>query len=383
MLIYLTIFIAAVLIYLFSPQNRRLVYMKYVMAFLALFVGISDMLGGYDRYIYGELFDELALIRRKGGVISDAAIFNEYYSEWAYIALNYIISFLTSNRYIFILLVTCLIYTLLYRAFRDYTSDYLLAIVLFLGLWFFFSFTYLRQVLAAVVGWMSIRYALSRKPWRFLAIVLIAYGFHNSAILLLPIYFLPARKLKLTNVVMLLFFCAIIGSTNIAGNLFETYISVSGQEERLAQVSGRSEGIWGIRSEYILETFVFLWFIFRNYDKYDNSDRRAMFMRNMALVFCMILLVFVRSENGGRLSWFYMIGVIAAMTDIVSYTRKKEIAWQLIVISAMLFIRILISWNTLIMPYKSFFTSGHRDEDYVYQKFEYDYAYDDDKFYKL
>jgi hypothetical protein len=28
--------------------------------FLMIFVGISDMLGGYDRYIYGELFDETA-----------------------------------------------------------------------------------------------------------------------------------------------------------------------------------------------------------------------------------------------------------------------------------------------------------------------------------
>ena len=34
---------------------------------LAIFVGISEMLGGYDRYIYGELFDGIADITRVNG----------------------------------------------------------------------------------------------------------------------------------------------------------------------------------------------------------------------------------------------------------------------------------------------------------------------------
>ena len=30
------------------------------MGALALFVGLADMFGGYDRYIYGEVFDSIA-----------------------------------------------------------------------------------------------------------------------------------------------------------------------------------------------------------------------------------------------------------------------------------------------------------------------------------
>ena len=39
----------------------------FLLALLALFVGFADMLGGYDRYIYCELFDRNADLIRSGG----------------------------------------------------------------------------------------------------------------------------------------------------------------------------------------------------------------------------------------------------------------------------------------------------------------------------
>ena len=45
---------------------------------LALFVGMSDMLGGYDRYIYGELFDNIADITKSKGTYKDAYIYVLY-----------------------------------------------------------------------------------------------------------------------------------------------------------------------------------------------------------------------------------------------------------------------------------------------------------------
>ena len=144
MWLYLTIFFFIVLLYVVTinnPQSKRVLIG--VMAFLAIFVGISDMLGGYDRYIYGEVFDEVTDVMQGGRNLFSTSLFRLYGNEFGYCLLNICVGLFTSNRYIFILVVTLIIYVCIYFSFKRYVSNYAFAIVLFLGLWFFFSFTYL------------------------------------------------------------------------------------------------------------------------------------------------------------------------------------------------------------------------------------------------
>lgn len=382
MWLYILIFFVVFFLYTQAktPQQQQ-TYFKNMMIFLALFVGLSDMLGGYDRYIYGELFDSLAETRISGSRITDLTIYALYKSEWFYIVLNYLISFITANRYIFIFIVTCVIYACLYKSLKQYTSNPLFALILFLGLWYFFTFTYLRQVLAATIGWLSVKYVLERKPWHFAAVVFLAYGFHNSAIMLAPLYFVPIRRFNKRKVAIFMMGCFALGLTNIVGTLFETFAIFANQEERLERSMGESGGLFGLRIAYIIEAAVFLWFIFKNYYTFNIKDKREMLLMNMALIFCAILLIFMRSENGGRISWFYMIGIIACMTDIA--TKRTKNANILICMSALLYIRIVLAWGILLSPYKTFFTDGHRDGDHIYQRYEYDAKYDKDKLYKL
>ena len=57
------------------------------------------MLGGYDRYIYSELFDNIADITNGHGIYDEALIFKLFPKELGYINLNILISYITSNRY--------------------------------------------------------------------------------------------------------------------------------------------------------------------------------------------------------------------------------------------------------------------------------------------
>ena len=108
MYIYFVILAFAMAGVLFLPQKtaRNTAYLACWMVGLALFVGISDMLGGYDRYIYGELFDELADIRQEGRNVLTAYIFQQYPTELGYVYFNVLLSYFTANRYIFIFIVT-------------------------------------------------------------------------------------------------------------------------------------------------------------------------------------------------------------------------------------------------------------------------------------
>ncbi len=363
-------------------STKSTVFLVCWLATLALFVGFSDMLGGYDRYIYGELFDEVADVRRAGGEIQSAYIFELYSSEFGFSWLNVAISYITANRYIFILILTIVIYSLLFISFKKYVDNYPFALVLFMGLIFFFTFTYLRQLVGVGVGWLSIEYVYKRKLWKFLAIVLLATLIHNSAIILLPIYFLPIKQYSKKLVIVFMVFCFIVGITGIPSAVFDIYGSVSEMEGR-GQNYAQNEV--GFKIEYILEAFFFLYFILRNYEKVPKTPTRIVLL-NMALLFCAVLLIFSRSLNGGRLGWYYLIGLISTLSLVVP--NGKRIGGQFLVLSifsCFLFLRILLfTWGPLgtLYPYKSFFTNGVRKGDWVHDKWEYDQDYDRDKFYR-
>lgn len=361
-----------------NPQSKMV--LMWVMAFLAIFVGISDMLGGYDRYIYGACFDQLTDVMQDGRSIRNVALFRMYAKEFGYCFLNLGVGLISSNRYIFIFVVTLIIYTCLYFSFKRHTSNYAFAIILFLGLWFFFSFTYLRQVLGASIGWLALKYVSERDLKRFLIIVFISATFHNSAIMLLPLYFIPIRAFDKKQILIVMGVLFLLGMSGGPGALFDAY----GRTVEDVRVHQNIQGMntSGFRFAYFIEASFFLYFILKNYDLITETKEQTV-MTNAALIFCGVLLFFVKSENGGRISWYYMIGVISTLTYIATWQKRvSNNAVALIILSFFLYFRILTAWGVALSPYKTFFTDGVRYGDFIYQQSEYDQRYAVDKFYR-
>ena len=388
MWVYISIFIIAVLIYALSnvSNERSKVVLGIYLAGLALFVGCADMLGGYDRYIYGDVFDELALLERSGGNMLRSAGYRLFSTEWGFLWFNRGMGYLTLNRYVFIFTVTCVIYTLLFVSISRYCRNYPFAVIVFLGLWFFFTFTYLRQVMAATIGWLAIRYVIERKPIPYFLVVFIAFTFHNSAIVLAPFYFVPTKKFAPQLVVLILIIALAIGMGNILSFLVaesDAFVDAARAEQNANLIQ---EGTF--RAAYFMEAVLFAVLLLWKYDAFDERNRKDVVLLNMALVFCVILLVFVRSDNGGRVGWHYMIGIIASITHVVTHPQFKSSALigAVMVLLCFLYIRILTIWGEngymILYPYKTFFTNGYRDGDRTHEIYEYDYQYDVDKFYK-
>lgn len=374
---YLLIFIIPLAFYFFSGNKKNAESLFAYLLILSLFVGFSDMLGGYDRYIYGEVFDSIADTTTAKGNYLGTSAFLFFGGEIGYTLWNIIISFITANRYIFILLTTFLIYVLLFQSIRKHTENYPFALLLFLGLWFFFSFTYLRQVLGATIVWLSINYIVERNLKKFLLVWIIAFSMHNSAIVFLPMYFMPIRKFNKSTVLWIMAGLLILGISPVPNMLFEAY-----GEASIAERANEYDSAGSFRIEYFLEAAFFLYFIFIKYNEIPNEKEHIVLL-NMALVFCAILLFFIRSENGGRLGWYYMIGIISTLTYLATYKKRVSgYALSLVVVSFLLYLRILFAWGVFLTPYKTFLTDGTRNGDHIYGKYEYDYNYANDKMYR-
>lgn len=353
--------------------------LAWIFLVLALIVGFADMLGGYDRYIYCELFDRGAdILQSEQNYFENRNPIMGYRAEIIYVYWNYLVAHVTTNRYIYILLTTLLVYLVLFQSFKDYISDYPFLLLMFMGMWFFFTFTYLRQVMAASVAWYGYRYILEKKLWKFLILAYIVFRLHNSGIVYFVTYFIPFKKIPKGLIVTLMVTIMLVGLTGVPSSLFDAYGTVTDEQFRIRGYNEQNV----FRYEYIIEAWFFLYIILGKYEKIPN-DRKSLMFLNVGLVFCAILLLFVRSSNGGRLSWYFIIGAFVTVSYLVSHSRKDN-RYNMVIYSVvtLLFLRFIFFWGMLITPYKSFLTNGHRANDGIYSKFEYDDNYDKNKFYR-
>ena len=383
MILYLAWFFASVLICLGtlkSSKNTQNAVVAVFLIALGIFVGLGDMLGGYDRYIYGEIFDSMADVTNIGGNPWKSTSFAFYGGEFGYGTFSALMSFLTMNRYVFIFVLTIIIYVLLIRSITEYVDNAPFAVIMFMGLWFFFTFTYLRQVIGCTICWLAVRYIIKRDFKMFLLVWFIAFSFHNSAIMFLPMYFVPLRKFPREWVLYVMIGAFLIGLTPIPQGMFATYGEIDTGRVNVEEYERDA----GFRWAYLIEAVFFLYIILTNYRNIPKQ-KKDIVMLNMALIFCAILLVFVRSENGGRIGWMFMLGVLCTLSNVcIKRKRMLQQGILMIVVCLGLYLRVYSSWQLYLnlYPYKTFLTNGYREGDYSWANYEYDHNYDRDKFYR-
>ena len=382
MIIYYFVLIISLIFY-FIQRDKRVPSVSlffFFMLALALFVGLGDMIGGYDRYIYGEVFDSIAdEMRGEGNFSSLFYLVNG--KEYGYFVWQIIVSVFTPNRYIFILVTTLTIYLLFFRVMRKYMLDYPLAVIVFMGMLFYFTMTYLRAVFAIAILWQGIQYIWERMFWKYAFFVVLAASFHTSILIALVMYFIPIKRYSKKTIIIWLILCFIVGMTPLPNIILANAGSLT--EKNTGEVNAYELQEQGFRIEYVLEVLFFIWLIFKNYNKID-MDKRTLTFLNMTIVLCLILLFFMRFGQGGRFGWPFYIGVFYMVPYLVRKNKTSlPLASMVLVVFSLLFIRISIAWKSLDVPYTTFLTDGMPAGDgKIFNKYEYDLNYVDDKFYR-
>lgn len=378
MLTYTSIFLVALAWCLIASRSGRAhnnsALALYMLA-VAFFVGLGDMIGGYDRYIYAESFDAIA----------DATTYNKPYSdvshlmngiEYGYFYWEILVSFITNNRYIFILLTTLLEFALIYHAIRKYCYDYPLATIVFLGFLYYFTMTYLREVVAVGIAWAATKYIWERKPVKFFLLVLLAATFHTSVLIFGVMYFIPMKKFSKSTITAILFVCLLAAFTPIGNTILQFAGDATNKEGNYVDQDQ------GFRIEYVLEVLFITFVLFTNYDKIGN-DKRTLTFVNMCWALCIVLLVFMRFGQGGRFGWPFFLGLFYMLPMLCDCRNAFNWMKPLVIVTCFaLFMRITITWDKELGSYKTFLIDGTPAAPYYYEWYEYDDYYSVDKFYR-
>lgn len=378
--IYFLVFVVGLLYFLIAGGSKRLSKDSKLLAvffmYLAFFVGLGDMIGGYDRYIYGEAFDYIADITWGSRDYSNA-IYLVNGIEYGYFIWEVLVSFITTNRYIFILFTTFLIYALFYKTFVKYIENYPFACIVFLGMMFFFTMTYLRQMIAIGIAWQGVEYIWKRNAIKFLIYVALAATFHTALLIFSVVYFMPFKKYSKERIVGTLTVCLLIGLTPLPNFLLSAAGDTTGKGGNYVDQEQ------GFRIEYVLEVIFFIFIIFKNY-RYISDDRKTLTFLNMCYALCAILFVFMRFGQGGRFAWPFFLGVFYMLTRLLCQNRVDFLKKGLVLfVFFVLFARINTAWAPMQVPYKTFLTNGVPAGNIdVYLRFEYDDEYTVNKFYR-
>lgn len=378
MLVYLSVFLLPLSWYILENRytakksSDRLLAVIFLL--LALFVGMGDMQGGYDRYIYADNFDGIADAVRNGWE------WRSYGSEYGYSLFMWIVAHFTQNRYIFILTATLTMYYFYYKAFKTYLGRYPIACMLFMGFLYYYTMTYIRQTMAVAFVLQACQYAYRRKPIPFFLWVLVAYSFHNASILFAIIYFIPLRMYSNKTILVFLFIMLLLGFTPFASALFKIFGETTETQYRTDAYAEDAYLDWGPQKVIVSVFFLYILLKFRYLTKDDPKD---IFFYNLALAYCAIEIAFVRFGQGGRLGWFFFFGLIYTFSQ-QAYNLKagRWLSVFIVTLSFLMFFRITYYWQPLLTPYKTFLTNGYPCSMSTYEGFEYDWRYTNDKFYR-
>ena len=125
------------------------------------------------------------------------------YAEMGFYYIGVIVKTFTSNVAIYFLVVALLSFFFLYKAFDKYCLYPIFGICAYISRFYLArNFIQIRAGLSYAIILMAVQYITKRDWKRYFAWVFVAYLFHHSALIAVPLYFLCMLDIKKKHIVM-------------------------------------------------------------------------------------------------------------------------------------------------------------------------------------
>lgn len=211
----------------YGDEYRNFKAVWIVVAGLVIFAGLRYWVGAdYPAYnnifkYYGE-FETYDEVFRK-------ALFQEsrIELEWIWVLLGKIFFDFGIQFHFFVLLIAVISVSLKYVAFEQAVVYPALSMALYLfPNYFSGDMGQMRQAAAMGILLFSFIYIKKRNLWMYLLMMYLAMGFHKSAVVFLPAYWLATINLNATRMLVILLVCVILSPFQVY-NYFEFFTTVA------------------------------------------------------------------------------------------------------------------------------------------------------------
>jgi len=184
---------------------------------------------------------------------------------------------------------------------------------------FLVSMNGIRQLLAAAIAFVAIRYLIKRNFFKYATVVVLASLFHQSALILLPVYFLVRYKAwsKTTAVLILFSVLIVIGYEAFTSLLFSAI-----EDTQYANYDSFAEGGANILRVAVEAAPLFIAYLGREKLRsiFPNSD----LIVNMALIGIVFMVIATQEWIFARLSIYFQLYQLILISWLPALFREKD-----------------------------------------------------------
>lgn len=337
-------FPSVILVSAFSRKHR----IFFDLALLMLF-GFAALRYGYgnDYFSYSRCFAEIRLMNA-----------NPFPGEWLFTALNRILPhyhwLIAITSLAFVCAIGCLIQRNVPAPYQWF-SFLLLLINPYL---FLMHLSAIRQCMALVCFVFAIPFARRRKPIPYVLLCLMACGFHNSAVILLPAYFI-ANDRRVSRLSMLLTAAGVLILLGWGDALPTVLSKVLGWLQLPRYQSVLDEGVQNSLRATILSSVPFLYLIWR----LPNLRGTTLVYAKLWLVGALMSVLAFRLSKLTRPEMYFDLFCIVAFPRMLAQPHKGSTLSQALLNWLLPGLIVLI----LLLRYYSFFTNPMWTSFFTYQ----------------
>lgn len=336
-------------IYAVSPQvrNRRCILTFFVI--YALLLMLRDSGVGVDIKGYLARFQSIA------NTSWSYLFVGHFSSEPAYILLNKLISLISADNHFFLAVVSLMIILPIAYLYVKRSEAAILTISIFLVISLFdMFFSGLRQSIAIALVVPAYYFAKNKRLLYFVMVVLLAYLFHNSAIIMLMLY--PVYHVRITKI-MLFFIIPIIILIYVFNSTIFTYLVGFLGEQYEHHRSISPTGAYSMLIMFAM--FAAFSFIIPD-DKKMCPD--AIGLRNVLLFSTCLQMFAPIHQLAMRMNYYFLVFLPILMPMIINRSKKRYHQFAVVakVIISLFFILYFIykmNYSSDILqvyPYKAF-----------------------------
>lgn len=354
MLVYLLLFFLASLP-VFIKKNSKMINVSIVT--MILVAGFRDMIGGFDVYIYGEVF-ELPVIR--------LLLFDLF--EWGFRLVYVLLRQVADTRETMFMVFSILVLGIHSYQIKKLSPLVGLSLFIYFAKFYLMSFVYLRQGLAMGIVWFAIPLLQDKKYTKALLIVALAFFFHKSSIIFLPFFFICNYKFSNIQIVLLTALLLIVVLSPI-GSQLTLYLGEISGEDKIGKYAEKSSGI---NFFYFLEVLFFGAVILRYKSLFYRNNN--VLVLNGFLVYVWVILFSLTNATFIRLGWYFFMFSPIAVAYLITYLRgstAKVLGTSLFYIYyALIFFRLLLVYDGGdFMPYKATFQDFERNGRWEFMEY--------------
>ena len=247
------------------------------------------------------------------------------YEEMGFYYIGVVVKTLTSNVVIYFLVVALLSFFFLYKAFDKYCLYPIFGVCAYVSRFYLNrNFVQIRAGLSYAIILMAVQYITKRDWKRYFAWVFVAYLFHHSAIIAVPLYFLCMLDIKKKHIVMGLGMAFVIAA--FFSNVVRSMVADNASDLSVdTYVTEEYQRDWGLSNPMIyFQTFLLLVYTFTE-DRMRITTSHYLTIRNAYFYSTLILITLsCYTALSGRVSSMFATLEMVIIPSIAYSFLKKD-----------------------------------------------------------